>query len=34
MHNIHWIRENPDVFDAAMVARGSKGISKQLLGLD
>ena len=34
MHNIHWIRENPDVFDAAMVARGSSGISKQLLGLD
>ncbi len=34
MHNIHWIRENPDVFDAAMLARGSKGISKQLLGLD
>ena len=34
MHNIKWIRENPDVFDQALARRGLPPVSDKLLNLD
>lgn len=34
MHDIKWIRENPDAFDAAMNRRGLEGLSGKLLAID
>ena len=34
MHDIKWIRENPDAFDAALARRGLPAQSKALLDLD
>ena len=34
MHDIKFIRENPDAFDAAMARRGLSGISKAVLAID
>ncbi|OSP56281.1 serine--tRNA ligase [Pseudoruegeria sp. SK021] len=34
MHDIRFIRENPDAFDAAMLRRGLSGVTDQVLGLD
>src|SRR5450631_756510 len=34
MHDIKWIRENPDAFDAALKRRGLEPLSKSLLVID
>ena len=34
MHDIRAIRENPDVFDAAMAKRGLSGVSSEVLAID
>lgn len=34
MHDIKWIRENPDVFDAAMTRRGLGALSAELMAMD
>ncbi len=34
MHDIKWIRDNPDAFDKALARRGLSGESKTLLALD
>ena len=34
MHDIRFIRENPDAFDAALKRRGLMGVSKDILALD
>jgi seryl-tRNA synthetase len=34
MHDIRWIRENPDVFDAALKRRGLAGDAARLVALD
>ena len=34
MLDIKWIRENPAEFDKAMVSRGSKPVSAEILALD
>lgn len=34
MHDIRWIRDNPDAFDAALKRRGLEGLSKSLLAID
>lgn len=34
MHDIKWIRDNPDAFDAAMVARGDQPAAARLIALD
>jgi len=34
MHDIRWIRENPDVFDRALARRGLQPESKRLIALD
>jgi len=34
MHDIRWIRENPDAFDRALARRGLQGEAKRLAGLD
>lgn len=34
MHDIKWIRENPEAFDAALVARGKAALSAEALALD
>jgi seryl-tRNA synthetase len=34
MHDIKWIRDNPDAFDAALKRRGLSGLSASLLALD
>ena len=34
MHDIRWIRENPDLFDRAMVRRGLKPMSDDILKMD
>src|ERR1700754_1111090 len=34
MHDIKWIRENPDVFDAALKRRGLEPLSASLLAID
>ncbi|MEL6800839.1 MAG: serine--tRNA ligase [Pseudomonadota bacterium] len=34
MHDIRAIRENPDVFDAAMMRRGLSGVSAEVLAID
>src|ERR1700722_13132816 len=34
MHDIRWIRENPDAFDAALKRRGLPRQASKLVGLD
>ena len=34
MHDIRWIRDNPDAFDAALARRGLPGEAKRLVALD
>src|SRR5712691_7202632 len=34
MHDIKWIRENPDAFDQALARRGLAGEAKRLIALD
>ena len=34
MHDIKWIRENPDAFDRALERRGLSGEGKRLIGID
>jgi seryl-tRNA synthetase len=34
MHDIKWIRDNPDAFDAALKRRGLAGESKRLIAID
>jgi seryl-tRNA synthetase len=34
MHDIKWIRDNPDAFDAALKRRGLEPLSKSLLAID
>jgi len=34
MHDIKWIRDNPDAFDAALKRRGLDGLSASLIALD
>jgi seryl-tRNA synthetase len=34
MHDIRWIRDNPDAFDAALKRRGLEGLSASLIALD
>src|SRR5262249_33457855 len=34
MHDIKWIRENPDAFDGALERRGLPGEAKRLVGID
>jgi len=34
MHDIKWIRENPEAFDAALERRGLPGEAKRLVGID
>src|SRR5689334_6485079 len=34
MHDIKWIRENPDAFDAALKRRGLEPVSRTLLAID
>ncbi|MBX9820027.1 serine--tRNA ligase [Afipia birgiae] len=34
MHDIRWIRDNPDAFDAALKRRGLEPLSKMLVALD
>src|SRR4030088_1895434 len=34
MHDIKWIRENPDAFDAALKRRGLERLSSSLLAID
>src|ERR1700694_1324654 len=34
MHDIKWIRENPDAFDAALKRRGLEPLSAPLLAID
>ena len=34
MHDIRWIRDNPDAFDAALKRRGLEPLSKPLIALD
>jgi seryl-tRNA synthetase len=34
MHDIKWIRDNPDAFDAALKRRGLEPLSKMLIALD
>jgi len=34
MHDIRWIRENPEAFDAAMARRGLSGLSSEILAID
>ena len=34
MHDIRWIRDNPDAFDAALKRRGLEGLSTSLLAID
>src|ERR1700743_1211982 len=34
MHDIKWIRDNPDAFDAALKRRGLSGLSASRLALD
>ena len=34
MHDIKWIRENPEAFDRAMARRGLSGDAKGLIALD
>ena len=34
MHDIKWIRDNPEAFDAALMRRGLKGEAKRLIALD
>jgi seryl-tRNA synthetase len=34
MHDIKWIRDNPDAFDAALKRRGLSGEAKRLIGID
>ena len=33
-YDIHWVRENPEIFDAGLVKRGLKPHSQQLMALD
>jgi seryl-tRNA synthetase len=34
MHDIKWIRDNPDVFDAALKRRGLEPLAEMLLAID
>jgi seryl-tRNA synthetase len=34
MHDIKWIRDNPDAFDAALARRGLSGEAKRLIAID
>src|SRR6266851_9310087 len=34
MHDIKWIRENPDAFDRALARRGLKGEAQRLISID
>ena len=34
MHDLRWIRENPDAFDAGLKRRGLAPLSAQILDLD
>jgi seryl-tRNA synthetase len=34
MHDLRWIRENPDAFDAGLKRRGLPGCAHEILGLD
>ena len=34
MHDIKYIRKNPEAFDAAMKRRGFEGLSKKILEID
>src|SRR5256885_15808513 len=34
MHDIKWIRDNPDAFDAALARRGLERLSSPLLAVD
>ena len=34
MHDLKWIRENPDVFDAALKRRGVEALSARILEMD
>ncbi len=34
MHDIKWIRENPEAFDAALKRRGLEPLAASLLGID
>ena len=34
MHDIKWIRDNPDAFDAALQRRGLDPMAARLIGLD
>src|SRR3979490_1511711 len=34
MHDIKWIRDNPDAFDAALKRRGLEPLSSSLLAID
>src|SRR6185295_7228096 len=34
MHDIKWIRENPEAFDTALERRGLSGDAKRLIGID
>jgi seryl-tRNA synthetase len=34
MHDIKWIRDNPDAFDRALARRGLSGEAKRLIGID
>ncbi len=34
MHDIRWIRDNPQAFDAALVARGREPLASSLIALD
>ena len=34
MHDIRWIRDNPDVFDGALKRRGLTGGATRLIALD
>src|ERR1043166_6335299 len=34
MHDIKWIRDNPEAFDKALKRRGLKGEAQRLIGID
>src|SRR5262249_56011877 len=34
MHDIRWIRDNPDAFDRGLARRGLKGEAKRLIEID
>nr|HAQ92762.1 hypothetical protein [Afipia sp.] len=34
MHDIKWIRDNPEAFDAALKRRGLEPLSSSLIALD